>query len=305
MTSYSDGSKVEYYEPGSLSSGYRATIYIHKLNGVDIYMDSKESIIDGILTKEKYVYNPSNHQVKEKIVTLEGNKLIKNIYTYPNDYNCGIYLQMVNKNMISNVIEMSIFKGDNYIGGEVTEFNWDKSKRMILPQYKYFSEVGPGQTNLTTFNCLGPNKTIFPTQNIKYDQYDQYGNIVEIRFNDATNVVYLWSYGGQYPIAEIKGASYSEVEIAAKSAFSVTSINDLSQKASVTVAQLNNFRNHASLKNAMVATYTYKPLVGMTSMTDPSGKTTYYEYDEFNRLKQTKDPDKNVIESYEYNYRNK
>jgi len=39
-------------------------------------------------------------------------------------------------------------------------------------------------------------------------------------------------------------------------------------------SQLNNLRG---IPNALVTTYTYKPLVGMTSQTDPQGKTIYYE----------------------------
>lgn len=53
---------------------------------------------------------------------------------------------------------------------------------------------------------------------------------------------------------------------------------------------------------AQMTTYTYDPLVGMTSATDASGRTTYYEYDGFNRLKAVKDHEGNVVQGHEYLY---
>ncbi len=54
---------------------------------------------------------------------------------------------------------------------------------------------------------------------------------------------------------------------------------------------------------AMMKTYTYDPLIGMTSATDENGKTTYYEYDSFGRLQYIKDQDRNIIQEYKYHYK--
>lgn len=56
--------------------------------------------------------------------------------------------------------------------------------------------------------------------------------------------------------------------------------------------------------SASMSTYTYDPITGMTSSTDASGKTIYYEYDGFGRLQYVKDQQKNIIENYNYKYRN-
>jgi YD repeat-containing protein len=53
-----------------------------------------------------------------------------------------------------------------------------------------------------------------------------------------------------------------------------------------------------------MTTYTYKPLVGITSITDPRGETTKYVYDDFGRLKYIKDRDNNILKRYSYHYYN-
>lgn len=55
-------------------------------------------------------------------------------------------------------------------------------------------------------------------------------------------------------------------------------------------------------EGAQMKTYTYDPLIGMTSETDPTGRTIYYEYDSFNRLKLQKDEQGNILKKYCYNY---
>lgn len=52
--------------------------------------------------------------------------------------------------------------------------------------------------------------------------------------------------------------------------------------------------------NAQMTTYTYAPLIGVTSQTDLNNKVTYYEYDSFGRLKLIRDINKNIIKTFSY-----
>jgi YD repeat-containing protein len=53
---------------------------------------------------------------------------------------------------------------------------------------------------------------------------------------------------------------------------------------------------------AEMTTYTYDPLVGITSITDARNNATYYEYDYFHRLSNVKDQNGNIKSRYCYNY---
>ena len=65
---------------------------------------------------------------------------------------------------------------------------------------------------------------------------------------------------------------------------------------------LNSLRT--TFPNAFVTTYTYKPMVGISSITDENGKTTTFEYDTFNRLSTVKDYIGNILNEYQYNFTN-
>ena len=108
-------------------------------------------------------------------------------------------------------------------------------------------------------------------------------------------------------MAKIVNATYSDIE-ATVSISNLERLSDVDTDRTIGVmgaegelrSALDSIRD--LLPAAMVTTYTYDPLVGMTSMTDTRGYTTYYEYDEFNRLKGVRDADGKLVTDYEYHY---
>ena len=55
-------------------------------------------------------------------------------------------------------------------------------------------------------------------------------------------------------------------------------------------------------QGAQMTTYTYDPLIGLTSQCDANNLITYYEYDGFGRLKTVRDENKNIIKTLDYQY---
>ncbi|WP_195655924.1 hypothetical protein [Bacteroides sp. 1001136B_160425_E2] len=189
-------------------------------------------------------------------------------------------------NILSPVIEKVQYRNETFLCKEKIEYkNWGDN--LIAPEFirQQFSGT-----------ALEPR--------ITYYNYDTYGNALYSAKDETNAIVYLWSYSGQYPIAEIKNATLSEVESAVKSVFEVASINALATLAVPNESKLQDGSLQSALPNAHVTTYTYQPLVGMLTVTTPAGLTITYEYNAYGRLLRKKDHAGNVIEEYEYNYAN-
>jgi 6-pyruvoyl-tetrahydropterin synthase len=141
---------------------------------------------------------------------------------------------------------------------------------------------------------------------IEFLSYDEYGNPTSIIKDNAEKVTYLWAYSGQHPIAEIAGTTYAEVMTNSSVASQYSHIKgQLSPNAEEIWTLGSTLRQN--FPHAFVTTYTYEPLVGMTSQTDPVGITSYYEYDCFGRLLeiyQLKNRKKEILQKYDYRYAN-
>jgi YD repeat-containing protein len=129
-----------------------------------------------------------------------------------------------------------------------------------------------------------------------YD-YDTYGNPLEVGQSSGPPTSYLWGYGNQLPVAKVDNATYSQLT---GTGIVLGTINSASTNDQTMRNELNKLR---TLSNSFATTYTYAPLIGLTSETDPTGYTTFYDYDDFNRLKYIKNKDSKVLKSFAYNYK--
>jgi YD repeat-containing protein len=156
----------------------------------------------------------------------------------------------------------------------------------------------------------------FLEDRILYHDYDAYGNPLEVSKADGTHIVYIWGYNQTQPIAKIENATYAQVSSRVANLQTLSNSDDdrtidiLNSNGTITKVgkegdlreALRNLR--INFKNSLVTTYTYDPLIGVTSVTDPRGDTVYYDYDPFNRLKHVKDKDGNILSQNQYNYKN-
>ncbi|WP_299101960.1 RHS repeat domain-containing protein [uncultured Winogradskyella sp.] len=141
---------------------------------------------------------------------------------------------------------------------------------------------------------------------IEFKDYDSDGNILQVKKSDGMDITYIYGYGNSLPVAKIENATYSQVSGHVANIQSKSNLdNDHCQDSgSCNEKNLRTALNalRSSLPDAMISTYTYDPLIGVTSMTDPNGNIAYYEYDEFNRLVRVKDKDGYILNENKYHY---
>ena len=223
------------------------------------------------------------------------------------------------------------------ISGSYTEFN-----NSGLPETIY--SIQPKKITTIPTPVLPETEAVFKSKKTSgwiYDeelklQYD-YG-FFDFGINDNINIAsvqkfsmpatkYYWGYTNSYPTIKINNITDEEdgellnyflnIEGRGQIRYSMLplgydtleslllSLDNIATDASQRV-RWNTFNNNLrnALPNAMIETYTYAPLIGMTSKTDARGYTVYYEYDGLNRLKHVKDADGNILNKNDYNYKN-
>lgn len=262
----------------------------------------------GTTESESYIYN-SRNQIIEKNSNRNGksSQWLKTNFSYPQVNNNGttptVIQQMLDRNILTPVI--SEVKSGRFPSG-----NQNVSGYKI--DYKEFTPEG--SSILMPAELYELDRGLNPSQYILKDKivsYSLHGNPVEVISRDSVTTIFLWGYNYRYLIAAIKNATYIQVEGAVQSVFGVD-MKTLFKQAKPDESKLRSLKNHANLKQAMVSTYTYKPLVGIASMADPSGIVTYYDYDGPGQLKEVyyyegnivSPTNKRVVQQYKYNYRN-
>lgn len=150
---------------------------------------------------------------------------------------------------------------------------------------------------------------------VSYDKYDEKGNIVQYTTKEGIPVSIVWGYNKTQPIAKIEGVTYDQV-IATNSVSNIVSKSDEdaadSSNEELFLEALNYFRKQPEFLGKQITTFTYDPLIGMTSITPPSGIRKVYTYDAANRLNEVKIREKDsttgafilkTIKQFKYNHK--
>lgn len=287
---------LTYYEEPIKWKRLKSTITVH--NGVST---QKDFYYDSTLQHINLVRSLTN--------TSQGEDIETKTY-YPYDKNLLVGLTSEASIAVDELITQYRIATPIQTETAITDSNGTElSKSIQRTNYKNW-----GVNSLNTGNIISPKNvevskgTGSLEDRVIYHDYSDQGRPLEISKTNGAHVTYIWGYNKTYPIAKIEDATYSEISsqvanLQTKSnADNDRTIGAVGNEGALRAA-LTTLRNTSSLQDAMVTTYTYDPLIGITSITDPKGYIVYYEYDEFNRLKQVKDADGKILSSNNYYYK--
>ncbi|WP_300600697.1 DUF5977 domain-containing protein [Niabella sp.] len=246
---------------------------------------------DAQITSVKiFVYDNEEHLQPTRVITTtsKGDSSITD-YRYPHDFvGQQPYTDMVNRHIWSPIIEQLNYRklpgGQSFfLNSTKTSYDYWNGLSLILPQ-----SITNKQKDI--------NGT--PDNRVQFNKYDNYGNLLEQQKTNSIKEVYFWGYKGQYPVAKVVGSKGFN-QVLAESGIDTALLNEPGS-ASALRGYLSALRN---VEGVQVNTYTYLPLIGITSETDPANRTIYYEYDDLGRLALVKDDAGKVIRNYQYAYR--
>lgn len=240
-----------------------------------------------ISTEKNYNYNSIGSIVNQNLIGTD-NTITTNYY-YPQDS------QMVSEPNVSSLITNNVIgtplKTETIVGQEkiseqkVVYAKDATTNNLLLPKYVWTKQGNDVNTSLE--------------KQITFDLYDSKGNLLQFTQENGTTISIIWGYNQTLPIAKLINVPYSSI--------SSTTINDLQTKSNTDteanlITALNNLR--ITFSNAMINTYTYKPLFGPSTITDEKADVSYYNYDTNGRLLNIKDKYNRILSENEYHYKN-
>lgn len=213
--------------------------------------------------------------------------------TYPNGLSGYNHLEAAYMTGIPVIAEEK--KNGKTVSKSVTKY---ENTSLLLPTSAFAASISDGSMK----------------QVMRADVYDEKGNLVQLTSVAGLPTSFLYGYNKTQVIAKIEGARYDDIKnnplvIAAIAASNDDNINPASE--SVLITALDNLRKDSSMTGYQITSYTYNPLIGLTTTTTPNGQREIYEYDGSGRLKTVKKMEKDAsgnvvykkLKEYQYNYK--
>ena len=196
--------------------------------------------------------------------------------TYSYAHNTNRVLK--DKNILTLVSSIKKYNNDDII----LETGYQYMANLPVATRKCIYTQGP-----TTYHIIWSNNV-----------FDIKGNPVFTFYEGTLGEVQIWGFNYKRLIARVQNIpNYNMI----KEAINIDP-REISPLMNPDMELINSLRE--KLPEALITTYTYDVRGNVTSITEPDGLKTTFEYDALDRLIAIKDHAGNLIESYDYHYKN-
>lgn len=257
---------------------------------------TKEYFSTGIVeTLQSYDYDGTTKLagLPSSITKTIGSENIKTKYYYPpfsamsTQPNNALMNQ---KYMIGVPLSTETYRNNIKIYEQKTRF-----KSSLLPDYIFAAKFPNSIPNVDpTIGNL--------ERKLTYNSYDNKGNVTQYTPENGVPVSLIWGYNQTQLIAKLENALYATIPVATISNLQLKSNADIDPSTELTLINALNLLR-TTFPQSMISTYSYNPLVGVSTITDPKGDKITYSYDAFGRLQSVLDKDNNKLSENQYNYK--
>lgn len=191
------------------------------------------------------------------------------------------------RHQVGSEIERSNWRNDEFLGSTYFDYRvFDGDRSLVYPKYvrKIFTD---SPLSPTTFSpATGTNSSISKDGDYELERTLDFdaGNLTEIAISGGETISYIWE--NNYPIVKAVGVDYSTLI----SAYNAAGGN------------LTTLRGQSGVQSALLSTYTYRPLVGITTLSDQTETEASFAYDDLGRLLEVKNNASQTVTDYSYTY---
>ena len=215
-------------------------------------------------------------------------------------------------------VEISQWKDDSFLGSSFNayeDYGTTRTSGLIYPHDVFLFQTSTPLSSSNFTNSSISGSSISRDSDYSSTSESSFifenGRIAEVEEKNGLIISYLWSINNSLPVVKAENIDFNTLKSAVESAAGSSDLETYWQSlsnVSYNNSTWNNFntnlRSNSNLEGAMIYTYTYEPLVGMTSETGPDGRTIYYDYDGFGRLQFIRNHLGEIIKKHEYHYAN-
>lgn len=288
---------------------------LYKTITTDYFPLEGNVVNDSVVISQEY--SKLGSRPYRKVKTMNGVSTIEE-YRYPDYTSMGsstsltgsalAVKQMRDKNVIGLPIQQTT-KHNGVLQSSTYHTYKQLSNGMIVPDSVYrLKPSEAGTLSYPSVNAQGKmDKNAAYEYMEHYPAYNANGRPLQISRRGEPSVVLDWGYNDRYVTARVENATYAALENDLNFHTYMAQLEEYTVITDSNRAAFNliNQRLRQFLPSgALLTTYTYDPLLGITSECNPSGDTIFYEYDSYGRLARTRNTNGEVIQEYEYHYAN-